>query len=88
MSDSPPDDVPDKADELAEALADSGAIGRRQAQAYVLRDIYGIGRNATAEQLGISPNTVDNHLDAARTNIEQARELVDVLEQAPPVQDT
>lgn len=91
MGDPPPDsaDGPgvDDAMAIAEDLAATGAIGAKQAQVYVLRELFDVRRSETAELLDQSPNTVDNHLAAARTNVQQARTLVAILEDVPSAEE-
>ena len=67
----------------ARRLADPALLTDRQALAYVLREVEGVGRDEAAEQLGISVSTLDGLLGKARRKLRNARktlELVDDLE--------
>lgn len=73
-------------------LAELGLLTKRQAEAYLLRDVHTVGREEAALHLGISPNVLDKHLRAARDKLEAARESLERLEEIeqahyPPVPD-
>jgi len=65
-----------------EQLADAGLLTERQAEAFVLRDIEACPRQATADEMGISVNTLDNTLSTARKKVRQAEATVDAVEKA------
>lgn len=71
--------------EQAFAVAYAELIGQRellpagQAKAYLLRDVFDVSRQQTAQLLEIAPSTVDTQLRKARGKIEKARELDDEL---------
>lgn len=58
-------------------VSESDVLGDQQAHVYVLRDIHECSRGDTATILGIEPSTVDNHLYAARENVESAQQFND-----------
>jgi DNA-directed RNA polymerase specialized sigma24 family protein len=64
----------------AGVLAAAGLLTERQAHAYLLREVEGVGRQATADRLGVSTSTLDSHLAKARRKVNQARETVGILE--------
>jgi len=51
-------------------------LTRREADVYVLHNWFGLGRKGIASELGISPNTVDNHLQKVRSIDEEMTDLV------------
>jgi DNA-binding CsgD family transcriptional regulator len=51
-------------------------LARREADVYVLHNWFGLGRKGIASELGISPNTVDNHLQKVRGIDEEMTDLV------------
>lgn len=61
-------------------LSDAGILAPRQAEVYVLREIQGHSREEAASALGISPNTVDRHLQEARAKIDAARTTLELLD--------
>lgn len=67
-------------DEAVQTIAKSGLLTERQAEAYVLRDVELLGREAAAQTMGISPNVLDKHLRAARDKVEQAEATVDAIQ--------
>ncbi|QLG60367.1 sigma factor-like helix-turn-helix DNA-binding protein [Halorarum salinum] len=64
----------------AKTMVETDAISHRQAEVYALCELHGIGRAETAVVLNLSPDTVESHLEAARRNVREARDLVDFLE--------
>ena len=64
-----------------EQLTEAGLLTEREAQAYVLRDDCSMGREYTADRLGISTSRVDNALRAARQRLQNARETIAVTEE-------
>lgn len=68
------------AEEEIEMLAGAGLLTKRQAEAYVYREIEHLSRGAAAERMGISPSTLDDYRSDAGTKIEDAEETLDVLE--------
>lgn len=67
-------------DELAEEVAGFGLLTERQAQAYLLRDVYSGGRVQAADHMGITASALDNHLARAREKLEAARRTVERLD--------
>ena len=67
-------------EEEIEALADAGLLTERQAEAWVLRRVELVPREAAAESMGIAPSTLDKHLAVAKEQIEAAEETLAVLE--------
>ncbi|WP_256391540.1 sigma factor-like helix-turn-helix DNA-binding protein [Natronoarchaeum rubrum] len=51
-------------------------LTRREADVYVLRRWFGLGRSEIARELEISPNTVDNHLQNVKDIDDEMTELV------------
>jgi len=68
-------------DDLVAHVAQDSLLTQRQAQAYVARDLADLGREETADRLGISPNVVDDHIAIARRKVKQARETVERLDE-------
>lgn len=64
-----------------EQLADAGLLTERQAEAFILREIEACPRQATAEQMGISVNTLDNTLGRARKLVDQAEATAAAVEE-------
>lgn len=67
-------------EEDIEQLADAGLLTERQAEAYVLRDIELVPRQAAADAMEISVNTLDKRLGEARRKVEQAEATLDALD--------
>jgi len=67
-------------DDAVSELADAGLLTERQAEIYVLRGVEGVPRDVVADDLGISVNTVDNHLARARELVEQAESTASTVE--------
>jgi len=63
-------------------LAAAGLLTERQAEAFVLREIEAAPRQATADEMGISVNTLDNTLSAARRKVRQAEATVEAVQEA------
>ena len=72
------DELVDVAETAAEELAD-GLLTKRQALAYLLRDVVGVERQATADAMDTTPSNVDNLQRRASEKVEHARDLVDGL---------
>lgn len=68
-------------DEAIDRLAEAGLLTRRQAEAYVLRDIEAVPRQGAAESMDVSINVVDKYLRAARDKVQEAEETIDVVEE-------
>lgn len=62
------------------ALASSGLLTKKQALAYVLREVYSVSRDDAAADMGVTTSTVDKHLSAAREKVAHARATVDHLD--------
>ncbi len=60
-------------------LAEREWLPEKQAKVYLLRTVFGIGRQRTAAVMGVSPSTVDSHLRAVTPKIEAARNLTGAL---------
>lgn len=67
-------------DEDVETLADAGHLTERQAEAFVLRDVELVSREAAAETMGISVNVLDKHLAAARSKVDNAEATTEALQ--------
>lgn len=61
-------------------LADASLLTERQAEAFVLRDVEAVPREAAAEWMGVSVNVLDKHLRAARDKAQAAQATVDAIE--------
>lgn len=68
---------------LVDDLVDADLLAERQAEAFVLREVEGVGREEAAERMGIATSTLDKHLGAARSKVEAAKQTVDLLEDLP-----
>lgn len=64
----------------AEDLESMGLLTERQAQAYLLRDVYGFDRSTSAEEMGVSESRVDNALREAHSKITSAKTTMNVIE--------
>lgn len=53
----------------------------RQLEAYIYRDVCGVARQETADELGVSASRVDNALREARDKVKGARALVGALDE-------
>ncbi|QCW05282.1 sigma factor-like helix-turn-helix DNA-binding protein [Natrinema pallidum] len=67
-------------DDAISQLVDAGLLTDRQAEAYVLRAVEGVPREAAAESMGISPNTLDNTLARAREKVRKAQATAEAVE--------
>jgi predicted DNA-binding protein (UPF0251 family) len=67
------------AEDDIEQLADAGLLTERQAEAFVFRDVEVVPRQAAADSMGISVNTLDKRLAEARGKVEDAEATVDAL---------
>lgn len=59
----------------AEVIGQRGLLPTGQAKVYLLRDLFDVSRQQTAQLLGIAPSTVDTQLREAREKIEIVRQL-------------
>jgi DNA-directed RNA polymerase specialized sigma24 family protein len=73
------DDTSDAVRELARRLAAPDVVTERQAVAYVLRDVEGVGREDAADRMGCSVSNLDSLLGRARSNLDDARTTLSVL---------
>jgi len=81
------DAAPDEADSgvsdavraLAASLAEHGIVTDRQALAYVLCDVEGVGRQEAADRMDCSVNNLDSLLSRARSNVDDAATTLSVL---------
>jgi DNA-directed RNA polymerase specialized sigma24 family protein len=76
------DSKPGVADRIradADRLATTKIIGERQALAYALREIHGVGRREAADLMDTSASNVDNLLRAGRARIGGAEEIVAIV---------
>ena len=71
-----------KVDEAIHEITRGGLLTERQAEAFVLREIEATPRQATADEMGISVNTLDNTLSTARKKVRQAEATVKAVEEA------
>ena len=62
-------------------LATAGLLTERQAEAFVYRELEQVPRPETAEEMGISVNTLDTQLAEARDKVEAAEETVEQVKQ-------
>jgi hypothetical protein len=63
-------------------------LTKREADVYVLRRWFGLDRTQIADELGISPNTVDNHLQRVKDiDSEMTRLVVDTAQSLGLVED-
>lgn len=67
-------------DDAVKRLADAGLLTERQAEAWVYRELQAVPRQATADAMDISVNTLDKRLREARDKVEQAQATADVVE--------
>ena len=67
----------------ASELADTGVVGPRQAETYVLRRVDGLDRHETADRLEITASTVDDNLRAAETHLAAALEATALVRGDP-----
>ncbi|MFD1527313.1 MULTISPECIES: sigma factor-like helix-turn-helix DNA-binding protein [Halobacteriales] len=68
------------ADDAVSELANAGLLTERQAEAFVLRDVEAVPREAAADSMGISKNTLDNTLSTAREKVEKAQQTAEAVE--------
>lgn len=64
----------------AERLESMGLLTERQAQAYLLRDVYGFDRRTAADEMGVSPSRVDNARRDAHSKIAAAKTTMNMIE--------
>jgi DNA-directed RNA polymerase specialized sigma24 family protein len=64
------------ADELVDDLEEQTVYSRREAQMVVFHGWFDMGRQEIARELSVAPNTVDNHLRAARDRLDRAMQAV------------
>lgn len=74
-------------EEAVEMLADADLLTERQAEAFVHRDVECVPRQATADEMGISVNTLDKRLREARDKVEAAEATSEALDDIrnPPI---
>jgi hypothetical protein len=61
-------------------LADAGLLTRRQAQAYVLREIEAVPRDGAAQWMGVATSTMDDYRRDAVEKIEAAEATLTVID--------
>jgi DNA-directed RNA polymerase specialized sigma24 family protein len=66
---------------VADEIASAGVVSERRALAWTLRVVEGVSREDAAAMMGVSTSTLDKQLSAARSEIEAARETVDVVDE-------
>lgn len=66
-------------EEAIDRIASAGLLTERQAEAYVFRDIELTPRQATADHMEISVNTLDKRLGEARRKVENAEETLETI---------
>lgn len=71
-----------------EVLADAGLLTERQAEAYVYRHLEGLGRQETAEKMGLQPATLDDFVADAEKKLETAEQTIimrsEIVDMTPP----
>lgn len=72
-------DTLEEAQSDAGRLAQTGIVGERQALAYALRELHGVGRQETANIMETSASNVDNLLWTARAHIGSAHDIVAIV---------
>lgn len=70
------DDLETADQDTAAVLADVGPLTKRQAQAYVYRELMGVSRERTARAMETSKSNVDNLHRRARGKTEEAERFV------------
>lgn len=69
------------AEAAASTLADLGdVLTERQATAWVLRDVEHVPRRDAADMMGVTVSSLDTTLSRARTNIREARAVLDAVD--------
>lgn len=71
-----------RVEEAVSELVEAGLLTERQAEAWVLRDVEAVPRQAAAASMGISASTLDNYRRAAEQKVEAARETIGAVEEA------
>ena len=71
----------------ADRLAETAILTERQALAYALREVHGIGREAAADVMGTTPSNVDQLERKAGSHIDDARELVEIVNEQDSVEE-
>lgn len=66
-------------EEEVERLVDAGLLTERQAEAYVMREVELVPREAAAEGMGIAPSTLDDYRADAVEKIEDAEATVEAV---------
>lgn len=61
-------------------LADADLLTRRQAEAFVYRDIEVVPREAAADAMGVSPSTLDKQLRSARDKVAAAESTLEAIQ--------
>lgn len=69
-----------RVDDDIEQLVEAGLLTERQAEAFILRDVELVPREATAESMGISTSTLDTTLGRARSKVEAAEATLEAVE--------
>jgi len=64
----------------ADTIAQKTSLTRKQAEVYVVREDLEWSRGETSTRYRMSTSNVDEHLRVARQKIDQARELVELIE--------
>jgi predicted DNA-binding protein (UPF0251 family) len=67
-------------EEAIDRIVTAGLLTERQAEAYVLREIESVPRQAAADHMKISVNTLDKRLGEARRKVEHAEETVNTID--------
>lgn len=73
-------DEPSSMTECVNVLTEQGLLTERQAQAYVEREVFDIGRHAAADGMEISESTLDDYVRDAKEKILRAEATVDAVE--------
>jgi DNA-directed RNA polymerase specialized sigma24 family protein len=64
----------------ADDVADHGVVTFRQAVAWLLRDVEGVGRQEAAERMDTSVSNLDQKLASAREKIQGARRTLGIVD--------
>lgn len=77
-----PEEPPNAIAHKAREVATAGLLTEKQALAWLLRRRAGYHREAAASMMGISPSTLDTHLQRAAEQVQAARATLELLEPA------
>lgn len=66
-------------EDAVDRLEEAGLLTERQAEAWVLREVEAVPRQAAAESMGISINVLDKHLRAARDKVDAVEETAEAI---------